>query len=263
MKKMKLNLLIFFSGNTLGMFNPNEMLLHAVSIAGPQSIDALILKGADINTTKKKTGQSALHLATAALNHKAVIHLLHHKSVNTNVKDYKGNTPLHTLAETANFCNDYAAIPIAQHLAAKGISVNNQNIFLETPLHVAVLKGFFASADLIKCLLELGAKIRISTHGTPLEMAIKDDDLSVDVITILLVRANKHMIQEALRQARQQYYAHKYSSIIKRERDQYIGKVLLYHQCIMDCLEKTFKGAPITSVEMNAICKMITYYAIS
>ena len=113
-----------------------------------------------------RSNVTTLHLAIEQWKTPDVIELIREEKTNTEVKDNRGNTPLHI----ASRCNRYV---IAQMLIDEGVDVNAKNNAGNTPLHWAVR---FNAKEVAEVLILSGADVNSENkHGlTPLDRALAE-----------------------------------------------------------------------------------------
>jgi ankyrin repeat protein len=134
----------------------------------------LIDNGADINTTDSRS-QSLLHQAAQTGNVELVELLISKGGVAPNIKDKRGNTPLHNASH-----RDIAAL-----LIDKGADVNAKNNVAQTPLHIACQKG---NKEIAELLIDKGADInsRLRNGLTPLHLAARGNHK--DIVELLIAK---------------------------------------------------------------------------
>ena len=120
-------------------------------------VQALLACGADVNA-QNLNGKSALHLVTRGST--GIARLLLERTPNVNLRDNRGNTPLH-------FFVTLGSDALVQRLLELGPEVNACNHLGVAPLHLAVTTN---SAPLVTLLLAAGADAtaRNGIGGTPL-----------------------------------------------------------------------------------------------
>ena len=134
--------------------------LHLVRLhsASARTIAALIKHGADINAKRATDGRTMLHTAVES------IHILDLKVVipfvkDWNVKDSKGNTPLHIILSKS-----YNPDKVLGDLIEAGADVNARNLRGEAPLHVArELRD--SSNKVLDTLLKAGADLEAKDNA--------------------------------------------------------------------------------------------------
>jgi len=165
-------------------------LLRAVSFNKAETLKLLLNKpGIDVNAQNTKNHRTALHTAVVC-NFKACFNLLlDAKSVNINVQDRDGKTPLCLCADLAlddlgkalikaqadpnipgqdgktplHLCADRKLGSLGKELLAAGANVNVQDQNKKTPLHVAVSESY-PDVAFIAALLAKGADVNIPDH---------------------------------------------------------------------------------------------------
>lgn len=137
--------------------------LHlAVAYNGPDVIEALLTRGADISA-KADTGQTVIH-AACIQGRIEVLRLLLSSGSDVHVRAKSGQTPLHWAAATSSS-------EIVKALLAAGADVEANDNSRLTPLHEAVSHG---QQEVVQTLLEAGANIQAyDAHGqTALHKAV-------------------------------------------------------------------------------------------
>jgi ankyrin repeat protein len=126
-------------------------LFEAVRWGDKATIEALLVKGADVNA-KGWHGRTPLHFAVDEFKNKRdVAELLLAKGADVNAKDNEGETPLHLAVNGFERKRD-----VAELLLAKGADVNAKNMHGSTPLHKA---GFYGNKGIAELLLAKGADV--------------------------------------------------------------------------------------------------------
>src|SRR3989338_8441800 len=110
----------------------NKALFDAAEAGDRAKVEALILKGADVNA-KGEFGQTPLHGA-AIWGHKDVAEYLIYKGANVNARENNGKTPLHKAAL-------FVDKEVAELYISKGADVNAKDNSGMTPLQLAESKG--------------------------------------------------------------------------------------------------------------------------
>jgi ankyrin repeat protein len=140
------------------------------------ALEQAIAKGGDLNQPCDMFGEKWLPLNFLLSNNEALAQRLIQTGVNVNVKDGKGDTPLHYLkTSTKN----------AQLLLSRGAKVNARNQNGHTPLHNVFGQK---TAAVIKLLINQGAEVnaRDQEQMTPLHFAANSGKAD---ITELLIRS--------------------------------------------------------------------------
>ena len=85
--------------------------------------------------------------------------------VAANIRDFYGNTPLHTIRRCPEFI-----LPLIEY----GADVNAQNYRGQTPLHIAFREG---NVEVVRCLIQAGADldVRDDFYNTPFHCYISDE----------------------------------------------------------------------------------------
>ncbi|KAJ9598299.1 hypothetical protein L9F63_010977, partial [Diploptera punctata] len=107
-------------------------------------VQALLLAGADPNTVNIITKKSPLHITVEAGNHETLHVLLQDKTININMADEYGRTPLHSIVEQ-HWGNDEDATRFEECLSLllqqHDIDVNITDAQGNTAIHMAALRG--------------------------------------------------------------------------------------------------------------------------
>uniref|UniRef100_A0ABD2VYR7 Uncharacterized protein n=1 Tax=Trichogramma kaykai TaxID=54128 RepID=A0ABD2VYR7_9HYME len=119
-----------------------------------------------------------LHHALVKVELKAVAELLLRKGATTNLVDWKGSTPLHTVCKYADDDDRVRMLIEISNEENKPVEVDARNKFGRTPLHRALAKG---NGQGVRYLLKLGADPNLADKNgfSPLHVIIKhryDDD---------------------------------------------------------------------------------------
>ncbi|EFA84536.1 hypothetical protein PPL_01525 [Heterostelium album PN500] len=118
-------------------------------------------KSDEINQPDKE-GYSPLHVAASSeISDNMMIHILKHPTIDVNVKNMDGNTPLHY------FCQKFRSPEcqkIVQMFIEKGANVNEQNTMGETPLHKAIF-NHSVRLLMVHVLLKNGANINLVNNA--------------------------------------------------------------------------------------------------
>ena len=136
----------------------------------------LLDNNADVNI--KSEFDTPLHLAVRYGNIEIIRLLIASKGVNVNIKNYIGETPLHTVLSS-----DFPQkLEIVKLLVSHGANVNAKDNDGYMPLHIAVGAK---DIKIVKILVSKGAHVNEKTFDgfTPLKLAIKND--SKDIINFL------------------------------------------------------------------------------
>ncbi|WP_341816915.1 ankyrin repeat domain-containing protein [Wolbachia endosymbiont (group A) of Agelastica alni] len=147
----------------------NRSLLNAVKKRDISEITDLLNRGADVNV-KNNRGDTPLHLV-ARNGHLEVVEKLIENGANVNEKDIHGETPLHRAAEKGR-------LEVVEKLIENGANVNEKDIHGETPLHRAAEKG---RLEVVEKLIENGANVneKGDNENTPLHWAAENGYLEV------------------------------------------------------------------------------------
>ena len=139
----------------------NKALFDAAEAGDRAKVEALILKGADVNA-KGEFGQTPLHGA-AIWGHKDVAEYLIYKGANVNARENNGKTPLHKAAL-------FVDKEVAELYISKGADVNAKDNSGMTPLHGAAMFGRMVAAEF---LIFKGADVSAKDNNgmTPLQLA--------------------------------------------------------------------------------------------
>ncbi len=141
--------------------HPHSIFQHS-DIPYTEVIDLLLDYGADINKVDSKKGRAALHAASTGAK---TLDKLIERGANVDIKDYRGQTALHTVA-VKNDGNTEAIQKLVEAHAKLDIT-DNEGL---TPLHIAVQND---RRDTVELLIQLGADVnRQDLQGrTPLHFA--------------------------------------------------------------------------------------------
>ncbi|MBA8667897.1 ankyrin repeat domain-containing protein [Holosporaceae bacterium 'Namur'] len=127
----------------------DEIVLRGAELGRLNEIKKALAKGADINTTG--VGEwGVLHSAVSIKRDDIVKFLLSQPGINVNIRDYHGNTPLHTAA-------DSGYTEIVKLLLAKGADVNLTNREGKTPLYESISTPH--DIELIPLFVKHGANV--------------------------------------------------------------------------------------------------------
>ncbi|WP_131782524.1 ankyrin repeat domain-containing protein [Legionella gresilensis] len=123
--------------------NDGETMLHYALKKGQIEVAiALIKKGADVNTFNEE-GDTPLHIAARIGNIEVINALLEKNAVVNQPNNYnRRDTPLHDAVRK----NQVEAIKI---LLSKGATLNELDFFKQTPLYIAVDRGFTDAANIL------------------------------------------------------------------------------------------------------------------
>ena len=91
--------------------------------------------------TNLHSGNTALHYAVQNCTSQSLLSFLRFKFLHVDIKNLRQNTPLHYFCQ--KFCHSNPEEPLRK-IIERGVQVNSQNHFGETPLHLAMLNS---SAD--------------------------------------------------------------------------------------------------------------------
>ena len=205
-----ISILINKDANINALDNIGESAMHAAAESGNyRAVDILQTKGASVDMPSDYSGNTALHVA-AHTGWKIIVEKLINNGYSLNLKNFKGETPLHYACQSnefgildksaqsaivemliekgARFCekDDKGEAPLhkasdsgspttIEILIKKGAEVNDVDSNGETPLHKASYSG---SLPAIEILMENGARIDgVNLKGeTPLHIALRNPD---------------------------------------------------------------------------------------
>lgn len=205
-----ISILINNDANINARDNQGESVIHAAAESGNyRAVDILQTEGARVNMPSDYSGNTALHVA-AHTGWKIIVEKLINSGYSSNLKNFKGETPLHyacqfnefgildksaqsaivemLIEKGARFCekDDKGEAPLhkasdsgsptaIEILIKKGAEVNDVDSNGETPLHKASYSG---SLPAIEILMENGARVdRANSKGeTPLHIALRNPD---------------------------------------------------------------------------------------
>jgi ankyrin repeat protein len=155
---------------------------------GDIEIALLLLKhGAEVNRGDKFGGETPFHRAIRRGQLKLARILLEH-GAHADVESNDGMTPLRILSET-RIDNEGDALRLALLLLRRGAAVNKRDRYIETPLHLAMRRGWF---KLVGLLLEHHADVNAENiySMTPLHMLpgsqIDNEDNVLKIALLLL-----------------------------------------------------------------------------
>ncbi|PRP77325.1 ankyrin repeat-containing protein [Planoprotostelium fungivorum] len=158
---------------------PNENGQSALQLAITESdpvavemiVQCFIANKLDINGRDAR-GRTALHCAIESASERMVAAVLTHPTIDVNIKDDNGCTPLHTFCR--RYYNPSSIEQTFRELIDKGARINEADEEGETPLHVAIYNKAIR-AILTRLLLDSGAELNVgSSDGqTPLNYAIQ------------------------------------------------------------------------------------------
>ncbi|CAL1280181.1 unnamed protein product [Larinioides sclopetarius] len=164
-------------------------------------VTELIEAGADVNV-KNCYGNTPLDFAVIYRKH-TVIEILLREGADVNQQDEIGNAPLHYAIKNCllfknmnskyvcSESNKYVDLWIVEKLLRHQAKVNMQNIFLKTPLYLAVEVG---NLRLIRMLLKKGASTDVydSMYGnTLLHIALEKQNINLAIVFVLLSHGAK------------------------------------------------------------------------
>jgi ankyrin repeat protein len=152
----------------LGKSAVNKSFLQSSKSGVTSQVKKGIESGANVNAINS-SGFTSLHHAVMNGNLQ-LIQLLISQGADPNVKDNKGNTPLHTLSYTK--LNDQVLNAMAHLLLTSGARVDKTNKMKQTPLHLAMKAG---KINLMKIFTKAGANIHYEDmyDKTPHQYAVE------------------------------------------------------------------------------------------
>jgi len=173
-------LFIFLPVLMLILWGCAASLIKAVKEGNTAKVQALLDKGADVNTKDDVTYSTPLYFAVMK-GDTNIVRLLLDKSADVNVKNIYYSTPLHFAASRDD-------TNIVRLLLDKSADVNVKDKGYYTPLHIAAEEGH---TNIVRLLLDKGAEMNVKTERdktrkTPLMLAI--DRRRDDVVQLLLNR---------------------------------------------------------------------------
>lgn len=143
-----------------------ELLFRAVERGDLSRIDELIAEGADPSapvegrTLRPTPLHLAAHLAPARPDATVLAALLAADSLDINVTDVRGRTPLHELL-CGRSSPERLLLPLVRLFARAGADLNARDEIGQAPLHLGAALGVAVAAELIS----LGATLNIKTRG--------------------------------------------------------------------------------------------------
>ncbi|KAI9930013.1 hypothetical protein ASPWEDRAFT_167679 [Aspergillus wentii DTO 134E9] len=145
--------------NVLGQ----SLLWPALNLEDMDIITMLVDAGIDLNIQDDE-GDTALHYAISLYLPQPAL-LFIERGINVGVRAHRGLTELHHAANTG-------LIEVVSPLLARGnVDINAQTNWLETPLHLAVEKGY---SHIVRKLIACGADLSITDtdQRTPMDLAV-------------------------------------------------------------------------------------------
>ena len=144
------------------------------------------------NITNKQ-GYTPLHTASVNIQFNSVKMLLKSTKCNPNIQDLQGNTALHLSMHKKS------ATGIEHFLMCDKVDVNIQNEEGNIPLHVAVITGTVLYV-IEKLIGHPNCNLSITNHEgmTPLQLAIKTDQLSATEVLLLSAKISHKDIAKAM-----------------------------------------------------------------
>lgn len=151
------------AGLVVGSAWADESLFDAVISGDKAKVEALIVKGADINARDKNNNDvTPLNLAAAA-GHLEIVKVLFTHGADINTKTIQGLTPLHLASQNGHK-------DTVEWLISRGVDVNaKDNGGFSTPLNLAAING---RKDVVAILLAHGAEANPSGTFKPLLDAV-------------------------------------------------------------------------------------------
>jgi ankyrin repeat protein len=145
--------------------------LHIAAVVGRKDVAELLIEnGADIHARRAMSGWTPLHTAGSSRTGAPVAELLVLRGADIGALAHSGATPLHSAAIGGN-------VPVVRLLAAKGADLNARDQRGNTPLYWAVEYQGYRYKEIVDTFLGLGAKVLGNTGSSPLEVAVRRNDM--------------------------------------------------------------------------------------
>lgn len=170
-------------------------LLSAAQRGALVDVINLLKNGEDVNKIDKK-GNTALHWALYFNEVKIVEILLQQPNILINSKSERGHTPLHL----GSVNNSFEAVKVLIENSKGEIDLNSQNVWKETPLHLASSAGRGKIIDLL-CKNGADPRLKDSWGRTPIRVAYENGEIETE--NALLNFCSKEEVEEAKKQAQE------------------------------------------------------------
>ncbi|CAI9744233.1 glycoprotein 3-alpha-L-fucosyltransferase A-like [Octopus vulgaris] len=146
-------------------------------------IDLLIEAGADLDTSDKINGYTALHYAVERRQRDAVASMISW-GVDVNKRDIFGDTPLHLAARKRDEWKDGVSALLTP--GKSRLQINQKNNIGRTPLHMACSWGRTDTVRLFLSHTEIDVNVMDNSDDTPLHRAVQEKHC--EVVTLLLTQ---------------------------------------------------------------------------